>query len=1280
VSSNADAAALRKRVVTSNRDRRALGALAAVLAVCAFAGSAGTAAPSGLVAAYSFDEGAGTTVADSSGSTNTGSVVATTWSTAGKFGKALSFSATQHSYVSIPDSASLHLSALTLEAWVRPSALSGAWRTVVFKERPSGMTYSLYANNDANRPVGQVYTSAEQNASGTAQLPLNTWTHLAATFGGGMLKQYVNGAQVSSVAVAGSVVASTGLLKIGGNAIWGEWFNGLIDEVRVYNRALSASEIQTDMNTSIGSPDTTPPTAPTALAVTGRTPTTISLSWTAATDNVGVAGYGIYKSGTLAATSTTTSGTLSSLTCGTTYPLAVDAFDQAGNRSSQAAISAATAACDTAPPTVQLTSPAAGATLSATAAVTANAQDDTAVAGVQFRLDGLDLGPEDTSAPYAANWDTTTAANGAHTLTAVARDTSGNRTTSAGVGVTVQNRPPPNFVTDTLITGLDQPTQIVFTPDGRMLILERLGTVLVVQPGAGRPDTTPFLQLDTVNRSDERGALGIALDPGFASNGFFYVMYTHSSLINRVSRFTAVGNAASAASEQIVWQNTVPAAIYHQGGGLAFGPDGHLYISVGDNLDRASAQSLGSFNGKILRVRSDGSVPTDNPFYDGSGPNLDAIWALGLRNPFRFSFDPANGRMFIGDVGEGSWEEVDVGAKGANYGWPTCEGACGSPGLTDPLYTYAHNGRDASITGGFVYRGAQFGPAFDGSYFFGDYAQNTIRRLTFDAAGAVSANLPFVPADGAVDGPSGDPVDIRQGPDGSLYYVDIGALNVANSGTIRRVRNLNGNLPPTVSTSATPTSGASPLAVAFSSAGTSDPEGAPLTYAWTFGDGGSSAAANPAHTYAVDGVYTARLSVSDGVNTSFAAPIQITVGRPPAPKITAPLDGGAFQAGQPIDLAGSATDPRDGTLSGASLTWTVVFHHETHQHPGPGPFTGGSASFTTPSSGHDFTGNTSYEIVLTATNASGISASTSVFVYPRKVNMTFTSSPPGLTVVVDSLAHTTPYTVDTLVGFQHTVDAASPQSLSGTSYTFGSWSDGGARTHALVVPSADQSVVATFAASVGPPPGLVAAYSFNEGTGTSVNDASGRANTGSIGSAAWTIAGKNGGALSFNGTDALVTVPASPSLDLTTGMTLEAWVDPTAAGGVWRTVVFKERPGGMLYSLYANNGAANLPVGQLFLANAEQDAVGGATLPLNTWTHLAATYDGSNLRLYVNGSLATSFLVSGTLAATTDPLRIGGNAIWGEYFSGLIDDVRIYNRALSPSEIGSDMTTPVGGP
>lgn len=1260
--------------------------LAAVIGVVLLFSQIGTSATTtGLVAAYGFNEGSGTTVGDASGNNNTGTISGATWSTSGKFGKSLSFAAGANAYVRVADTASLHLTTgMTLEAWVNSSASSGSWRTVIFKERPGGMTYSLYANNGSNRPDGQIYTTAERESVGTTQLALNTWVHLATTYDGSALKLYVNGTQVSSVAVSGPIVSSTGLLKIGGNAIWGEWFTGLIDEVRVYNRALSATEIQADMNTSITAPDATPPSAPGTLTATGGLGQ-IALGWGAATDNVGVAKYDLYRStsagftpgaGNRIAQPTGTSYTDSGLAAGTYY-YKVAAEDAAGNVGPTGNQASAAATADTTPPTVSITAPAAGATLSGPVTVSANAADNGSVAGVQFKLDGANLGAEDTTAPYNVDWDTTATSNSSHTLTAVGRDSAGNVATSTAVGVTVGNQQPPSFVAETPITGLAQPTQMVFTPDGRMLILERAGIVLVVQPGSSQPDATPFLRLQSVPTSDERGALGLVLDPAFASNGFFYVMYTHSSLVNRVSRFTAVGNSAPAGSERVLWQNDVQAAIYHQGGGLGFGADGYLYISVGDNLDATSAQSLTTHNGKILRIASDGTVPTDNPFYDGAGPNYDAIWALGLRNPFRFSFDQATHRMLIGDVGEGTYEEVDLGARGANYGWPTCEGVCGVPGMTDPIYTYNHNGRDASIIGGVVYRGTQFGPGYDGSYFFGDYAQNWIKRLTFDGSGNVTGSQSFLPADGSSDGPYGDPVSMCEGPDGALYYVDIGPLDVPNSGTIRRVRNANGNQPPSVSAGANPSGGRPPLSVSFSSAGTTDPEGAPLTFAWDFGDGSTSTQANPTHVYTQSGAYVARLSASDGVNTASAAPIQISVGTPPVPQITSPTGGTLFQAGQAIDFAGSATDAEDGMLAGNALNWVVVFHHETHQHPGPGPFTGGSGTFTVPTSGHDFTGNTSYEIILTATDSSGLSASTSVFVYPRKVNVTFASVPSGLNVVVDSLAHVTPYAFDSLVGFHHTASVVSPQSLAGTSYTFTSWSDGGAQTHDVVVPSVDQTYRASFTA--GGTPGLAAAYNFDEGSGGTVNDLSGNGNTGTISNATWSTAGKHARALNFNGTNALVTVPDSASLHLATGMTLEAWVNPSSMGGVWRTVVFKERPGGMLYALYANNGAANQPVGQLWLGNTEQTAAGAGSLPINSWTHLAATFDGASLRLYVNGTLVTTFAASGSLASTTNPLRIGGNSIWGEYFRGLIDDVRIYNRALSATEIQGDMATAVGG-
>lgn len=329
-----------------------LGLAMVTLLIIGITGLKSSAGPNGLQAAYSFNEGSGTSVADSSTTGNTGTISGATWSTAGKYGKALSFNGTNN-YVSIADSTSLHLTnGMSLEAWVNPTSSSGSvWRTVVFKERPGGMAYALYANNGASRPTGQIYNSAERNAIGTAQVPTGVWTHLATTYDGANLKLYVNGTQVSSTAVTGNIIASSGALKIGGNAIWPEWFAGLIDEVRIYNRALPATEIVTDMNTPIsGTPDTTAPTTPANFVKTASSATTISTSWTASTDNVGVSGYGMYLNGALIATSTSTAYTFTGLTCGTTYNLSVDAYDAAGNRSAQAFLTTTSAACDTTPP------------------------------------------------------------------------------------------------------------------------------------------------------------------------------------------------------------------------------------------------------------------------------------------------------------------------------------------------------------------------------------------------------------------------------------------------------------------------------------------------------------------------------------------------------------------------------------------------------------------------------------------------------------------------------------------------------------------------------------------------------------------------------------------------------------------------------------------------------------------------------------------------------------------------------------------------------------------
>ncbi len=345
-----------------------------------------------------------------------------------------------------------------------------------------------------------------------------------------------------------------------------------------------------------------------------------------------------------------------------------------------------------------------------------------------------------------------------------------------------------------------------FLPDGRLLVAELAGRIRVLSPPYTQPAPTPFLQLTNVGSDGvQQGIYDIELDPNFATNRFYYVFYTLGSPNrDRLSRFTATADVTGTVpgSEFVLYQDPQDAYAEHHGGAIVFGNDGKLYFTTGEHFNAAHAQSLTNPRGKIHRINKDGTIPTDNPFFDGSGPRVDSIWAYGLRNPFRAFYDAPSGRLYVGDVGGNdnstAREEVNVGAAGANYGWPNSEGPCSGP-CTSPLYSYPHSGRDASITGGFVYRGTQFPAAYRGNYFFADYTQNWIRRLILDPSGNVTGVANFEPPDGTVDGPYGDIVDLTEGPDGALYYLDLGYSDVGGTfgvSKLRRIRYINSNQAP----------------------------------------------------------------------------------------------------------------------------------------------------------------------------------------------------------------------------------------------------------------------------------------------------------------------------------------------------------------------------------------------------------------------------------------------------------------------------------------------------
>lgn len=329
---------------------------------------------------------------------------------------------------------------------------------------------------------------------------------------------------------------------------------------------------------------------------------------------------------------------------------------------------------------------------------------------------------------------------------------------AAPVEPTSVNRPqafpdPAGFTWNLVLSGVDNPVDLGNPEDGsgRMFLVGRKGTIWILQNDSVLPQ--PFLQITDRVRigGSETGLLGIAFHPDFAANGYFYVNYTAvvMGLESRISRFQVSAddpNRADPNSEKILIRVAQPYR-NHNGGALAFGPDGYLYIALGDggsaNDPQGNGQSLNTFLGKLLRIDVNNgdpyAIPADNPFVSGGG--LPEIWAYGLRNPWRFSFDRLAGDLYIADVGQDTWEEVDYAAAGGpggvNYGWNYREGfhpfAGQPPGdarLTDPVFEYRH-GPDCSITGGYVYRGKAL-PEFTGIYFLGDFCSGKVWGLFQD--------------------------------------------------------------------------------------------------------------------------------------------------------------------------------------------------------------------------------------------------------------------------------------------------------------------------------------------------------------------------------------------------------------------------------------------------------------------------------------------------------------------------------------------------------------------
>ena len=497
---------------------------------------------------------------------------------------------------------------------------------------------------------------------------------------------------------------------------------------------------------------------------------------------------------------------------------------------------------------------------------------------------------------------------------------------------------PPGFVEELVASKLVGPMSMAWGPGGDLWIGGAQGHVYLLHLGAspGSPPRSrePILVAQLpASKQGERGIIGIAVDPDYPRNHHIWAFYSKSNppFRNRLSRFRHVGDQL--VEETVILETPDLLNDFHNGGCLRFASDKTLYISTGDDGQFSdTAQDPHDLRGKILHINRDGSPAAGNPFLDGQEGD-PRVWAVGLRNPWRFNLQPGSEAMFIADVGGGDYEEVNLGIAGANYGWALTEGPQppGVPGITYPIYFYPHTSELGNgIIGGDHAPAGNFPPTYKGNYFFGDVATRELSRMVLD-----ESNQP-VSVERFASGTLSGPVDIQFGPDGALYY-----LAFRERGLLRISYVEGSNRQPVARASVEPDNGEAPLEVTLDGSASFDPDGRSLTYLWDLGDGQRSNQAVVRKRYPA-GIYFARLTVTDGQGGSARVQdIRIVSGNTrPSAIIQEPLPNRQYSVGEFINFEGQGIDPEEGFVPCERITWTIIFHHLGHTHPFLGPLQG----------------------------------------------------------------------------------------------------------------------------------------------------------------------------------------------------------------------------------------------------------------------------------------------------------------------------------------------------
>ena len=621
---------------------------------------------------------------------------------------------------------------------------------------------------------------------------------------------------------------------------------------------------------------------------------------------------------------------------------------------------------------------------------------------------------------------------------------------------------PANFNETRLAQGLDA-TGVLVLPDDRIIITEKGGKVWLIKNDA---TPTSLITIPNVDVFFERGLQGAIADPDFASNKYIYFYYTYKNPANNVSnnrivRYTLTTDVADPATFQLIFEMPILNAGNHNGGGMAFGNDGFLYLSSGDNAVGANSQNVDNLFGKILRIEKNGTIPTSNPFYATNTGTNRAVFALGLRNPFRLNKNRITGQIVINEVGQNTWEEIDTLRRSANYGWPGIEGMRTNQTIpanySDPLHAYNHTGGNCSITGGGFYAPANvsFPLTYNGKYFFMDYCAGYIAYI--DPANPTTSTKFATGLVGAVD--------LAVDSKGNMYYLERGATqNTTNAGELWKVTySVSGavaiSLPPqsqTVSVGAKVT-----FTVQTTGSGT-------ITYQWK--KNGVDILNAKGANYVIDAAALTdngakySVSVSNGTSNVLSTEAFLTVIKNDAPVavINTPTNGTLYEAGSVLNFVGSATDTEDGVLPASAFSWKIDFHHDTHIHPGL-DLTAGvkSGSLSIPDIGEN-SSNVWYRIYLSVKDSKGEITTVQRDIYPKKVTLNLTTIPTGSPLLLDGSPVAIPFVFVSVVGMKRTIEAPILISQPNINYAFANWSNAGTRAQIITTPSTNASYTATY--------------------------------------------------------------------------------------------------------------------------------------------------------------------------------------------------------------------------